>query len=167
MVQRFTNGFRTILKIRDKYIIAALLLLGAVLIYLFNRFHLSNEQEINQLLNNIIHFSGIFSAILITFIVSKVFQIRQERLERRNEIVKFANTTTDFRRIARVLNNCWGFWNKDMKNKMDNKYKALNFFDLHLWDYDNQDKQSDLFLTPGIPQYCGLPDVKRYQPSRS
>lgn len=141
MIQQFTNGFEALLKVRDKCIIAALLLFGAILIYLFYRFHLSNEQEINQLLNNIIQFSGIFSAILITFIVSKVFQLRQERLERRKDIVKFANKTTDFRRIARVLKNCRDFWDKDMRSTMDNKYKKLDFFHIQLWDYNNQDKK--------------------------
>jgi hypothetical protein len=141
MIQQFTNGFKSLRKIPDKKIIGVLILCGAVLIYLFNRFHLVKEEEINQLLNNIIQFSGIFSAILITFIVSKVFQIRQERMERRKEIVRLANKTTDFRRIARVLKNCWGFWNKEMKSKMDNKYKELDFFDIHLWDYDNEKKK--------------------------
>ncbi len=141
MVQQFTNSFMSLRKIPEKRSIASLIVCGAVLIYLFNRFHLTKEEEINQLLNNIIQFSGIFSAILITFIVSKVFQIRQERIERRKEIVKFANKTTDFRRIARVLKNCWGFWNKDMRSKMDNYYKELNFFDVHLWDYDNEEKK--------------------------
>ena len=141
MIQQFTNSFMSLRKIPDKRSIASLIICGAVLIYLFNRFHLTKEEEITQLLNNIIQFSGIFSAILITFIVSKVFQIRQERIERRKEIVKFANKATDFRRIARVLKNCWGFWNKDMRSKMDNYYKELSFFHVHLWDYDNEEKK--------------------------
>lgn len=141
MIQQFTNGFRSFWKLNDKYILSAMFLFGIGLIYIFNEYHLTKSEEVNQLLNNIIQFSGIFSAILVTFIVSKVFQIRQERLERRKEIVKFANKTTDFRRIARVLKNCWGFWDKEMRRVMDNKYKELDFFDIHLWDYDNQDKK--------------------------
>ena len=93
MIQQFTNGFKSLRKIPDKKIIGFLFLCGAVLIYLFNRFHLVKEEEIKQLFNSIIQFSGIFSAILITFIISKVLQLRQERMERRKEIIRFANKT--------------------------------------------------------------------------
>jgi hypothetical protein len=141
VIQQFTNGFMLFWRLNDKYILIVWIIFGGGLIYLFGKFHLTKDEEINQLLSNIIQFSGIFSAILITFIVSKVIQIRQERLERRKEIVKFANKATDFRRIARVLKNCRGFWDEGMRRVIDNKYKNLDFFDVKLWDYHNQDKK--------------------------
>lgn len=144
MIQQFKISLSYIRKTPDKGVITALIFFGVILFLLFKKSPLSEEEEIKQLISNIIELSGIVSAILITFIVSKVIQIRQERLERRKEIVKFANKTTDFRRIARILKNCHTFWNEEMRRKIDGKYKSLDFFDIKLWDYDNQDKQPEL-----------------------
>lgn len=118
-----------------------MMLLSYALFFLFREFHLTEVSAINQLLNNLIQFSGIFSAILITYVVSKVFQVRQERVERYKEIVKLANKFTDFRRIARVLVNNYGFWDKGMREKMRKEYEAIDYFTIKLWDYDNQDKK--------------------------
>jgi len=140
MIQQFINSARLFWTKTDKYTIIVML----ILIYCFTRlaieYHYSDKDSLNQLLNNLIQFSGIFSAILITYIISKVFQIRQERLERAKEVIKIANKVTDFRRIARILANSYGFWNGKMKTKIDSDYQYLTFFDLHYWDYDNENK---------------------------
>jgi len=140
MVQLITNSIKTFWNKTDKYIILLIVLFSFVLLELFINFHQTEVEALNKLLNNLMQFSGIFSAIIITYVVAKVMQIRQERFERRKEIVKFANKVTDFRRIARVLVQCYGFWDKEMRSKMDNSYKELSFFDTQIKDYENQDK---------------------------
>jgi len=86
-----------------------------------------------------IEFSGIFSAIIITYIISKIFQIRQEKLSRKSKIIYFSNKITDFRRIARILVNSYNFWDQTMRQKMDNDYKELTHFHLRIWDYENEE----------------------------
>lgn len=140
MIQQFTNSIKTFWKKSDKYIIILVLFFSYVLFELLEKFHLTDIISINQLLNNIIQFSGIFSAILITYVISKVFQIRQERMERFKEIVKIANKVTDFRRIARILVQCYGFWDSRMRKKLDNQFRHIDHFVINDWDYENQDK---------------------------
>lgn len=144
MIQQFKNSFSYFWKLSDKYIILILILVLYILTKLFAYFPLKRIEEVNQLLNNIIQFSAIFSAILITFIVSKVIQIRQERIERLKRIVELSNKVTDFRRIASILKNSYNFWNATMKGKLDNKYKELNYFSIMLWDYDNEENNKEL-----------------------
>ena len=144
MIQNFKIAFKLLWKNKNKNVIFILVCSGFVLIYLFINYQLESKSEINQLLSNIIQFSGIFSAILIIFIISKVIQIRHEKLERKKEIVKFANKITDFRRIARVLKNSWRFWDIEMRRKIDNEYEDLNFFDIKLWDYETEESRPQL-----------------------
>lgn len=101
-------------------------------IILLNKYHLTDDTSLNTLLNNIFQFSGIYSALLITFIISKIFQVRQEKLERLKEIITLSNKTTDFRRICKILQDESNIWDKVMRNKMDNKYKNLTYFQIHL-----------------------------------
>ncbi|MEI2695471.1 MAG: hypothetical protein V9E90_10400 [Saprospiraceae bacterium] len=142
MIQQLLFGFDCLRGLKDKVIIFITVATGFIISYLLLRNPLSEASSLTQLLNNIIEFSGIFSGILITYIISKVFQIRQEKLERRNRIVWFANRTTDFRRIARVLQNVHGFWDGNMRQLMDNKYKKLTHFHIRIWDYENENKYS-------------------------
>ncbi len=116
----------------------------SILWKLFETHPLNKREEANQLLNNIIQFSAIFSAILITFIVSKVIQIRQERLERLKEITELSNKLTDFRRIALTLKNSHEFWNSVMKMKLDNKYKKLDYFVIKLQYYEYEENIEEL-----------------------
>lgn len=142
MVQQFTNSFKWFWNKTDKYVIMLMTLLSFILFFLFKKFHLTDAISLNQLLNNLIQFSGIFSAIIITYVVSKVFQVRQERIEQRKEIVDLSNKVTDFRRIARVLIQCHNFWDSTMRNKMNGEYKAIDYFLIKDWDYENQNKKS-------------------------
>jgi len=170
MVQQFTESVKVFWKKTDKYGILLILVLAFLLYQLFSRFYLTDLAAINQLLTNLIQFSGIFSAILITYVIGKVLQTRQERIERRKEIVKLANKLTDFRRIARVLVQCYGFWDKDMRQKIDNKYKYLSFFDIHNWDYDNQNKKYPKELNALRDEYFkeeNLPGAGMYMDMKS
>jgi hypothetical protein len=126
---------------KDKYIIISMLFLTVFLLIIFYKFHLLDNNNIRQLLRNTIQFSGIFSAIIISYVIGKVLQSRQERMERRKEIVILSNKLTDFRRIARILVQNYGFWDDKMTRKVAHEYKDINSFNLRLWDYDNQEKK--------------------------
>lgn len=140
MIQQITSSVNSFWKRKDKFLIIFILFISYLLLEAFLKYHHKDEASLLQLLNNIFQFSGIFSAIIITYIISKVFQSRQERLERKKEIIELSNKLTDFRRIARVLTSCYGFWNSEMRKKIDRTYANLDFFDLQNWDYENQDK---------------------------
>lgn len=132
MIQVFYNSFKVFQKNKNRKIISLLLSCFIFFIILLNKYHLDNDASLNVLLNNIFQFSGIFSALLITFIISKIFQIRQEKLRRHEEIIILSNKVTDFRRICRVLYDERDIWSENMIYKMNNKYKNLTYFQIHL-----------------------------------
>lgn len=138
MIQNFTNALSCVLKY--KYIIILMGFGVIALTYIFLQFHLETKEDIHQILNGLFQFSGIFSAILITFIISKVIQFRQEKLERKKEIIQLSNKVTDFRRIARILIDSQNFWKEGLKFKMDSTFRELTFFHIKLWDYNNEEK---------------------------
>lgn len=139
MIQVFLISFNSFKKNRYNYKICLSIFILTVLIIVLYRYHLKDTQKLIQLLNNIFQFSGIYSALLITFIVSKIFQIRQEKLERLREIIVLSHKTTDFRRICEILVESYDFWNKDMRQIMDGKFKKLTYFQIHL-DEDSHKK---------------------------
>lgn len=141
MIQIFLISFETFKKNKYKYKICLSLVILIVLIIVLYKYHLTDTPKLIQLLNNIFQFSGIYSALLITFIVSKIFQIRQEKLERLREIIVLSHKTTDFRRICEILVECYDFWNKEMRQTMDGKFKRLTYFQIHI-DEDNHLKST-------------------------
>jgi hypothetical protein len=117
---------------KNRNLTIALSLSFFISLILLQNYHLRNSDNLNTLLNNIFQFSGIFSALLITIVISKIFQIRQEKLNRLKEIINLSNRTTDFRRICQILYDEYDFWNVPMRKKMESEYRHLSYFHLHL-----------------------------------
>jgi hypothetical protein len=121
-----------ILNLWQKYkTLVILALLSFVVIFLLIKYPLSKDTEIKQLLNNVLQFSGIFSAILITFIVPRVIQNIQIKKERNKKIVKFSNKTTHFRHIARILIEKNNFWENEMRKKLMIEYAKFELYDYY------------------------------------
>lgn len=163
MIQIFTNSLDIYRRNKNKIIISITLIIIILLLFFLARNHHKDVEKINSVLNNILQFSGIYSAILITFILTKIFQIRQEKLERLQEIIVLSNKTTDFRRICDILIETDSFWKPEMREKLDGKFKYLKYFHLHLEDYnDNQKLQaliSEFYETkekPGADFYLAI-----------
>jgi hypothetical protein len=102
------------------------IIIGIVLFFFISEYKLNSKEELNNLLTNLIQFSGIFSAVLVTLVISKIFQIRQEKVNLIDKVEELCNKVTDVRRIAIRLINTYGFWNPTMKNYMDANYKVLD-----------------------------------------
>lgn len=161
MIQTFLISFKSFKKNKQRNLISFVFIFISISIITLFKYHLKSESELSILLNNIFQFSGIFSALLITFIISKIFQIRQEKLERLREIIVLSNKVTDFRRIAKILIDTHDFWNSSMRSKMEKKYRQLTYFHLHI-DYSSN-KPKDLIYEfyeereiPGANFYLAL-----------
>jgi hypothetical protein len=137
MIQQFYASIFYYLRIRNKKVLFFLIGTFLFLLVLFN--YNLDQEELSSVTSNLIQFSGIFSAILITYILSKVFQIRNEKNSSyQTELIKFANWTTDFRRIADILISSRGFWADDTLNKLRGKYKDLNIYQIRLFSKKNK-----------------------------
>jgi hypothetical protein len=141
MIQNFTNALLILLNHKYKCMIIVMSFLCVALVYIFFQFPLGTREDIHQVLNGLFQFSGIFSAILITFIISKVIQIRQEKLERKKEIIQLSNKVTDFRRIARIIKDSRDFWDsKQLDTFRKVNYKNINLFHIRIPKYEDSHK---------------------------
>lgn len=96
-----------------------------LIIYIF----LSNleKEYLFQITTSIVGFTGIFSAIIISLLITKVYNIRSEKIERKNKIISFSNEVTDLRRLSRLLLADSNFWPADLQRELNTKYKSLSF----------------------------------------
>ncbi len=81
----------------------------------------------------LITINGIFSAILMTHLFSRVAWTKSRKLELYNESIKLSQKVTNFRRIAKTLTDYYQVWQNDdfTKTLFDhNKYKHLDLYDL-------------------------------------
>ncbi len=132
MIQTLLISSRFFFYNKNRNLVIALSLCFFISLILLLNHHLRDSNNLNTLLNNIFQFSGIFSALLITIVISKIFKIRQEKLNRLKEIISLSHRTTDFRRICKILYDESRFWNQGMRQKMEGKFKNLSYFHLHL-----------------------------------
>lgn len=139
MIQQIQIALNVYSRFRDRWIFLFLMLLAISLTTLFYSYPIIKPDELNSLLANVIQFAGIFSAILITFIISKVFQIRQEKLQVFNAAESISNKVTHFRRIARIIINCRGFWQSQMRTYVDQNFQYLTKFDMRNFDLPDND----------------------------
>jgi hypothetical protein len=83
--------------------------------------------DVEKSYSYLLQFSAIFSAIVITAIISKVFSQRQENSNRKEEIIKLSNKVSDLRRIAKILIDNDNIWPKGLKNKINTTFKDLTY----------------------------------------
>jgi hypothetical protein len=109
----------------------ALLLVAIILVGLL----ISSPAPIDRIINiqnYLITASGIFTGIVIAYLASKLFSIKQERSVRQVEIDKLSEKLTSYRRILYAVMNSHSFWVRfDDIRKFDQKYPTLNFESLH------------------------------------
>lgn len=97
-----------------------------VIIYLILPSHWQ-QAEIEKSYSYLFQFSAIFSAIVITAIISKVFSQRQENFKRKEEIINLSNKVSDLRRIARLLIESDAMWPANLKRIINTDYKDLSY----------------------------------------
>lgn len=78
----------------------------------------------------IISAASILSAVIITFLVAKVIQLRQEKLSNWNEYHTLTQKVHHFRAALLPLYQSWDFWPQGLKHQMQNKYKELSYYDV-------------------------------------
>lgn len=142
MIQTFTNAFKTYFTSKSKinYIIIFVFIL--LFTFFFFRSGCVNENNLKDVTTNLFPFSSIFSAILITFIISKIFQIRNEKIEIKKKVVILSNKVTNFRRICDKILNNYDIWDSTTKSRLENQYKKLKY--QHLYDDFLKEKPKEL-----------------------
>jgi len=163
MKKKIQTFFREQLNYKKLCIILTSLIIAVLITLFYLKYPLKNQVKLENSLNNVLQFSGIYSALLITFIVSKIFQIRQEKISRLKEIITLSNKVTDFRRICQVLYDNYDFWDAQMQRTVKSKFKGLSYFHIHIDSYYYIPKYKDLITSfnewspkPGASFYLAL-----------
>ncbi len=89
------------------------------------------ESDIEKFVSLLFQFSSIFSAIVLTVIISKVFSQRQENIQRKQEIIDLPNKVSDLRRICKILIDNDNIWPSGLKQKIRHQYKKLDYAALY------------------------------------
>lgn len=88
-----------------------------------------------SLISNILTVNGVFSAILITYLFTRISWVKDRKLETFNEAIGYSQKITEFRRILNILTKYYNVWQDDnqTKNLLDHsKYKHIDFYDFRL-----------------------------------
>jgi len=86
-------------------------------------------------LTNLLTVNGVFSAILITYLFSRITWTKDRKLELFKEAISISQKFTEFRRILNKLTYYYNVWDNDKATKslIDyNKFKHIDFYDFKL-----------------------------------
>ena len=95
-------------------------------------------QQIREASNLDLNVASIISAILITYLTSKVLQLRQERLAILPQITSLTQKVHQFRTITNVLYHSWDFWAPGLKNYMQKEYPNLTYGEAFKLVFENE-----------------------------
>lgn len=130
MIQGLIKGWKKALSFDYKWTLLLVIYTILIEIALMHKFPISSH-NIDNLLGHLLTFSSIVVAILIAYIITKVFQLRNEKLESQKIIIELGNKVTHFRRICKILKDCDNFWPIHVRRIMKDEYRGLNFNDVH------------------------------------
>lgn len=88
-------------------------------------------------LTNLLTVNGIFSAILITYLFSRITWSKERKLEIFKEAISISQKITDYRRVLNKLTEYYNVWNneKATKSLLENwKFKTIDFYDYWLFN---------------------------------
>jgi len=112
--------------IKENYLLILIHIIVFEIIYLVLPFYWI-QSDIEKTYSYLFQFSAIFSAIVITAIISKVFSQRQENFKRKEEIINLSNKVSDLRRISRLLIQSNTMWPANLKRIINTDYKDLSY----------------------------------------
>lgn len=104
-------------------------------IYYLFAYNCFNSSEADSILTNLLTINAIFSAILITYLFSRITWSKDRKLETLKEAIKLSQKVTDFRRILNKITDYYLVWNDDDagKNLIDHgRFKNIDFYDYKL-----------------------------------
>lgn len=92
-------------------------------------------------LEQVVLFAGIISAFVLSYVLTKVIAIRQEKLARVTNVRELSYKLTCFRKICYHLRKDHWFWNDSVSyNYAKNISKMISYDDARFPDYDNDAK---------------------------
>lgn len=139
------------------------LFIVAALTFIFFYFYPAPADRIINIQNYFITVSGIISGIIIAYLATKIFNIKQEREQRQLTIDKLSAKLTNFRRVLYYVLKSSNFWTEHQSlRRFKKEFSTLTFDQLHsqgekrseevdrYYDYEKReyisDTTADLYL---------------------
>lgn len=91
--------------------------------------------NVNSIISSILTINGVFSAILITYLFTRITWTKDRKLEIHNEAISLSQKITEFRRILKILTTYYNVWESDKSTKSlldHNDFKHIDFYDFRL-----------------------------------
>jgi len=86
-------------------------------------------------LTNLLTVNGVFSAILITYLFSRITWSKERKLEVYKDAISISQKVTEYRRILNKLTTYYQVWDSDKSTKSlidHGKFKTIDFYDYRL-----------------------------------
>lgn len=91
--------------------------------------------DISSTLTNLLTVNGVFSAILITYLFSRITWSKERKLEVYKDAISLSQKITEYRRILNKLTAYYLVWDSDKATKSlidHRKFKTIDFYDYRL-----------------------------------
>jgi hypothetical protein len=89
----------------------------------------------SNILTNLLTVNGVFSAILITYLFSRITWSKERKLEIYKDAIALSQKITDYRRVLNKLTSYYQVWESDKSTKSlidHGKFKTIDFYDYRL-----------------------------------
>lgn len=115
-------------------VIIICLLISATVFYVL-QLNSFKTVDTNSTLSNLLTVNAVFSAILITYLFSRITWSKERKLEIYKEAVMLSQKITEYRRILNKLTSYYNVWRNDnaTKSLIDfGKFKNIDFYDYRI-----------------------------------
>lgn len=120
----------------------------SIAIFFYTKFYEQGNEKYFDTLSNVsdklINASSIISAIIITYLISKTSQFREEKLSKFPEYFDLTQKTHYFRNAIHILYKNFNFWVPGLKQTMDDTYADLNYYDIRKVVFVNHMEKTEL-----------------------
>jgi hypothetical protein len=96
--------------------------------------------DTNSTLTNLLTVNGVFSAILITYLFSRITWLKERKLEVYKDAISISQKITEYRRIINKLTTYYNVWKSDKSTKSlisHGRFKTIDFYDYRLSSISN------------------------------
>ncbi len=104
-------------------------------IFLFLKTQCFKTIDTNSTLTNLLTVNGVFSAILITYLFSRITWSKERKLEIFKDAISLSQKITEYRRILNKLTYYYRVWNSDKSTRSliaHGKFKTIDYYDFRL-----------------------------------
>ncbi len=115
------------------FILLACISIGILTFLFINEESIGGESG-ERIISNILTINGVFSAILITYLFTRVTWGQEMKKELFSEAIGICQKITEYRRILNKLTFYYNVWDNDAQTKslVDGRFKSIDFYDYRM-----------------------------------